>query len=405
MLLTSFLGQGRRILLCAAVMLGASAHLPVWAQVADDTPTIEELARAVGELREALQARDATIAAMQQRLVEMERRSSAAVTADTAPEGAPELAQAADPPAPEGRPMPPDGQPPAAAVADAPEQAPGQITVDEATVATALERALVQEGGVLLPTGTVQLEPSFSYVRRERTVPLVADEFGQIEFRETHQDTLSAGLAARVGLPFDSQLTLSVPYRFQKMEVTNRIGSGIVEERNTSSSGLGDFAITASKGLLREGNWRPNLIASVSWDTATGGDDGGVQLGSGFHEITGTLTATKSQDPLVFVGSLSFSHSFEDRGFQPGNVVGLSIGTVLAASPETSLRFFLDQNFIGDAAFEGQDIASSDNNATILSVGASSILTSRLFLDVEAGIGLTEAAPEYVFSVSLPIRF
>jgi Putative MetA-pathway of phenol degradation len=405
MLLDFIMRQSRKFLLSGTGILSASVPLPVWAQSPGETPTLEELAQAVGELRQELAARDATISAMQQRIAEMESRSGVTAAARTASGTAPAPAQPAPPPVPQARPAPSERQAATAAVAGLPEQAPGQITVDEKAVATALERALVQEGVLLLPKGAVQLEPSFAYARGERSVPALVDGLGEVAVIETQQDAFSAGLAARVGLPLDSQLTVSIPYRFRNVERTTRLDSGIAEERNTSSSGLGDFSVSFSKGLLQEGIWRPNLIASATWDTATGDNDGGVKLGSGFHELTGSLVASKSQDPLVFVGSISFSHSFEDRDFQPGNVIGLSLGANLAASPETSLRFFLDQNFIQDASFQGQTIPGSDENVTIVSIGASSILTSRIFLDVEAGIGLTEAAPDYTFSVSLPIVF
>jgi hypothetical protein len=43
------------------------------------------------------------------------------------------------------------------------------------------------------------------------------------------------------------------------------------------------------------------------------------------------------EDPLVFVGC---SYAFEDNGIRPGDAFGFSLGTVLVASPETSLWGF-----------------------------------------------------------------
>jgi hypothetical protein len=42
---------------------------------------------------------------------------------------------------------------------------------------------------------------------------------------------------------------------------------------------------------------------------------------------------------------------------------------------------------------------------TVFTIGASSILSSRIFADVELGIGLTEAAPDYTIRVAFPIQF
>jgi hypothetical protein len=86
-------------------------------------------------------------------------------------------------------------------------------------------------------------------------------------------------------------------------------------------------------------------------------------------------------------------------------VYGLSLGAVLAASPETSLRFFFDQGFVERAEIDGQGVSGSDTWVGLLSIGASSILSRRVLLDAELGIGLTENAPDYTFRVALPIQF
>jgi hypothetical protein len=107
---------------------------------------------------------------------------------------------------------------------------------------------------------------------------------------------------------------------------------------------------------MRERGWRPDVIGEVSWNTDTGETDDGVELGSGFNEVAASITASKSQDPLVFVGGLSYSHAFEDDGIRPGDAFGFSLGTVLAASPETSLQFFLDNAFFMDTKVDGRDV-------------------------------------------------
>ena len=99
-----------------------------------------------------------------------------------------------------------------------------------------------------------------------------------------------------------------------------------------------------------------------------------------------------------------YSHAFEDDGIRPGDAFGLSLGTVLAASPETSLRFFVDNAFFMNTKVDGRDVPGSDEVVGIFSIGASSILSSRVFVDVELGIGLTEAAPDYTIGVAFPIR-
>jgi hypothetical protein len=145
--------------------------------------------------------------------------------------------------------------------------------------------------------------------------------------------------------------------------------------------------------VLQEGGWKPDLVLAATWDTDTGRSEHGIHLGSGFDEVTGELTASTAQDPLVFVGSLFYTHAFPRGADEPGDVYGLSLGTVLAASPETSLRFFLDQAF------------GPDEVRSVFSVGASSLVWRHFLLDAELGIGLTRDAPDYTFRLALPVRF
>jgi hypothetical protein len=223
-------------------------------------------------------------------------------------------------------------------------------------------------------------------------------------FRERESD-LTAGLGLRFGLPLDAQLALDMPYRYVDTSVVSRAASGELRDRGRDVAGFGDLAVSFDKQLLRERDWLPDLVAGLTWDTNTGQTEHGVDLGSGFDEITAGLTASKSQDPLVFVAGLSYTHAFEDGEVEPGDVYGLSLGTVLAASPETSLRFFFDQGFVERAEVDGQGLAGSDTWVGLLSIGASSILSRWVLLDAELGIGLTESAPDYTFRVSLPIQF
>jgi hypothetical protein len=158
---------------------------------------------------------------------------------------------------------------------------------------------------------------------------------------------------------------------------------------------------------LREGKWWPDLVARVGWDSATGerrAED--VVLGdSGFNEINGSLSAFKRQDPLAFLARLSYEAAFEEDDQRPGDEWVFGIGAVLAASPETSLRFIFDQTFLSESEFEGEEIEGSDTWSGVVTLGASSILWRGIFLDVAVGIGLTDDAADYSVLVSLPVRF
>jgi hypothetical protein len=353
----------------------------------------------IQELRQRLEERDVLIGNLLRRVEELERRL------DPAAAGRPPA-----PPPAEPTPASPAAEaPPSEAAQPAPAPAPGQFEVDEEAIGRALGQALVRTGALLLPAGTVEIEPSLSYIRRESSTPVFFPPGGgapeQLAENVFRSNDLQAAATLRVGLPYDSQLDLFLPYRYQEISTATRVGGAGRREDSIDISGFGDLAIAFTKALVRERGWRPDLFARVQWDADTGQTDDGFNLGSGTNEIGGSVTAVKRQDPLVFIGTLYHSAALEDDGFDPGDQTGLTLGTVLAASPETSLRFLLDQSFVGEAEFAGNKIPGSDQVAASLFIGASSVLGRRLLLDVSAGIGLTEDAPDYSITVSLPIRF
>lgn len=61
----------------------------------------------------------------------------------------------------------------------------------------------------------------------------------------------------------------------------------------------------------------------------------------------------------MFVGSAFYLTSFEKGGVDRGDEIGFLLGSLLAASPETSLRFFLNQSFANEVEVDGQEIPGS----------------------------------------------
>jgi hypothetical protein len=117
------------------------------------------------------------------------------------------------------------------------------------------------------------------------------------------------------------------------------------------------------------------------------------------------LTMTKRQDPLVFIGSVSYGIGFEKNGVKPGDQLSFSLGALLAASPETSLRAVLDQTFVDNFRVGNNAIRGSSQVIGTLNLGASSIIGRGKFLDLTVGIGLTDGAPNYSIGASVSISF
>src|SRR3989442_9728968 len=110
----------------------------------------------------------------------------------------------------------------------------------------ALERTLVQQGALVLPARTYELEPQFTYAHWDR-------DRGPFRYQ------WDAALAFRAGVGWESQLQLRVPY-------VN------VATATDSATGLGDVSLSLVKQLAREDGPRPGLFATLGWLARTGGE-------------------------------------------------------------------------------------------------------------------------------------
>jgi hypothetical protein len=250
----------------------------------DRQPTIQELMR-------RLEHRDAVIVDLQRRVGELERQI--ATTAERAPAtGRPSMAAKPAPSVPsvgssaeqqssrqvEEGPAVASGAPPAA---------PGQFEVDEEAAERALERTLIQRGVLLLPSGQMEIEPSFAYTRNERDTPgeVFAAQNRLIASNEKlRRDIFDADIQVRLGMPFDSQLELRLPYRYVDQSRVTELSASPLNEEDQTGSDFGDIRIGLAKTLLRERRWWPDLVARVAWYSDTGEfRDGDVLLGGGFN--------------------------------------------------------------------------------------------------------------------------
>lgn len=364
-------------------MLGLAAAMASGA-VAKAQPLTRE------DLLQALKARDAQIAALQARVDALERERSNATAATPAP-GA-----AATPPA----------TPPSAAA-----KAQPAVTDEEASL-HALSRTLVERGVQLLPTWSAEVIPSVAYSNRivqglalaptPEGIPTVSDQRLRV-------DQLRGAAGFRLGLPWESQVELTVPYGWVRQSRTLGDGTHAASE----GSGIGDVTVELGHEFLRESGWRPDIVGAVSYRFSTGRDPfrvetPGIATGTGFDQVRVRATALKSAEPMVFFGTLSYAHGFaRDEAVgrvEPGDAIGLDLGTIVALSPDTSMSFELSQEFRSRMQISGVASPGTDTNSSVLQIGLGQVLTPRVLLDVSLGVGLTRDAPDYAVQVSLPIR-
>jgi hypothetical protein len=256
----------------------------------------------------------------------------------------------------------------------------------------ALERALVREGGQLLPAGDIEIEPNFSYSHiNDTTSQLVRNAYGP-------------GLALRVGLPYDLQFSFDAPYVFEERQDAGTANSG---------SGFGDIQFNASHQMLYERDWVPNVFIGVGYGLSTGKNTLFTSaqpstLGSGFDELEASITATKRVDPLVLFAGYSFSHSFAaTKGAAKvdlGDTHGIRFGSILATSPSSSLRLAFQLDLFQNTRIGGIAITGTSAPAAAMEVGGAFLLGKGTLVDLSIQAGLTRSAPDVRVTAAFPFR-
>lgn len=312
--------------------------------------TTAATAQTTDELKRMIAERDATIAELRLRLTQP-------MAGEAAPNGDGASAPAASPPA--------------AALGDE---------------RRALERALVREGSSVLPVGEIELEPELSYAHW--------DAGRDLQLRSTQELAVSL----RVGLPGNVQAELRVPY----LHNTTATDSG---------SGSGNVDLGFTKELARERDGRPSLLGWLGYTIAArrDGSDGTVPLGSGYRAARAGLTVTYRLDPLVVFGSASYEVLFPKQvgGVEvaPGNVVGLRLGSALAASPRTSMSAAVSLGFPQAMRIGGVREPDSDAPWGTLQLGLATVLSPSMLLNIGSEFRVMGSAPDLRLTISLPIRY
>jgi hypothetical protein len=293
----------------------------------------------------------------------------------------------------------------------------------------ALDQALIVRGGLLLPSGTLEIDNTTSYfsassdhlnVNGFALLPILV--VGDITSQRVREDYLLPTMTARLGLPHKLQMDFVVPYGYELIRTVDATG----QQTSASNFGLGDISAGIARQLTSEHGRVPDLLANVRFKSTTGADaftltSSEVALGTGFNSIAGSLTAAKSSDPVVFFGNLGYNYNMPANHtvsandptnpgattighFTPGGAVEFQLGSILALNPELSMTVGWDQRFTRATQLNGADIPASYLVEGTLRLGTSYMYAPGKLVDLSFGVGLTPDTPNLQFSVGLPFR-
>ena len=245
-------------------LLGSALPGSMAAHAQTSEPTIEQLQKEVRQ-------RDAIIQSLVRRVEKLERQVGTGASATANPAAGPTRTVArsqagARPPAPTVATVGPAEAAPAAAgpktapasAAGATQQAantnppatnppaPGQFEVNPEAAERALERTLVATGNLLVPKGFAEVEPLFSYTRRENPTQVVFD---------LNRNELSWALDMRFGLPWESQFEIVLPYNLAQQQVTDIAVAPPQQVSNKWGNSFGDLTVGLAKTFVHESGW------------------------------------------------------------------------------------------------------------------------------------------------------
>lgn len=298
----------------------------------------------------------------------------------------------------------------------------------------AVDQLLLDQGGVLLPRNTLQIEPSLDYtsISSDRVNISGFSIFnailiGTIRVDDVNRDILTGAVTARYGTGHRTQVDLRVPFVYRNDTETTGIGTGDAMERHTSGYGLGDIGLTIAWQPLAAKGGRPAAILRVQAEYPTGKSAFEIEriaptenspervlveapTGSGFYTVSPGVTFVWPIDPVVmFAGgayNYTFGRRFDEFGFvEPGHGFEFFAGMNMSINERVSMNFsFLDKQRFATVA-NGVKIPGSGTHDARLSLGASVGISDRASLVISSSTGLTDKSPDFAFSVRLPIVF
>ncbi|MEE8165597.1 MAG: hypothetical protein V3T64_08510, partial [Myxococcota bacterium] len=262
----------------------------------------------------------------------------------------------------------------------------------------AFERTLIERGGLLLPWRSFSIEPSMTYIHSSSD-NIVVDGFtifpvlvvGDIVSEKVDRDLALFNLVTRIGLPWDSQFELRVPYGAQRLRSFSADG----EEVDVTDANFGDVEVVLSHQLYRsDGKW-PDLLASAGWKFDSGrspfhAEESQIYVGTGYHSLNLSVTGVKVIDPVVYFAGASYTYNLTTHErigkFAPGYSLGFDLGMAIALNLNTALSLSYDQQFTMKSSLDNDEIPGSFITTGVFSVGSTYSFTDTLTIDFSLGI-------------------
>lgn len=288
------------------------------------------------------------------------------------------------------------------------------------------EQILIEKGGVLLPKGTLVIEPSIQYNHYSRhrisisgfTI-LEAIVIGELAVSDIKRDLVQGALTARYGITPRFEAELKVPYLYRSDREVRGPGTTEVSERTINDHDLGDIEGALYYHLITSKNWVPDIILNMRAKSDTGRSPYHLDVdsqnrlkelptGNGHWGFSGGVTVVKVSDPAVFFGSLGYFWNVKrDVGHRigkvdPGDSIEYSLGVAYALSEKFSISTQFQHRFTSRTKQNGEKVPGSFINSATVLLGGSYAISKKTNINLSVGIGLTSDAPDVQVTLSVP---
>ncbi len=292
------------------------------------------------------------------------------------------------------------------------------------------DQLLLEVGGILLPPGTLQIEPAVEYTYSDSDeigingfTIFEAIVIGNISVDDVERNIIRSSVTTRLGVYDRLQIDAFVPYIYREDKITDSVGTDNVREESENGHGIGDVQFGVSYQPIIGQGAIPDLILRSRASFPTGKDafdidtktigEGNQEVlkesprGSGFYALENTMTGVWSSDPVVFFAGGGYTFNFEENkngsDIDPGDTVQFFGGLNVALNESVSLNLsFVDQITFKTEIDGSKQDGSSFNDGRIV-LGSSIGLLPDVSLLFAAAAGVTDEAPDFQFTVSVPV--
>ncbi len=266
---------------------------------------------------------------------------------------------------------------------------------------------------ILLKKGTIGLGYTFGYSYYSGDV--ITD---RVEQRSNHN------LTNNIDVEYAILNNLTINGNFPFAYKYNKVGTSQSQE----ATDIGDISLGVQWQPIKAGGKFPTTIlsAGVTFPTGTSpyeiDPSNSLSTGNGYYSFSGGVSLSKTLDPLVAFGNLTYSYGLEQDGLSqywktmgatltkvdPGSAIGFALGFGYALSYQASLNLSTQFTYSFGSRYFFQDVGVYDPGSSVSSsfnVGTGWRVTPTRSVYFTLGIGLTINDPDFAFAIRVPFEF